>query len=69
MKKKSLFSIFIAAGLVLANFSGYQVYGQAPAQNKTVKQQAIKYTCPKHPEVIKDKPGKCPKCGMEKRII
>lgn len=25
----------------------------------------IKYTCPMHPEVIKDAPGKCPKCGME----
>ncbi len=23
-----------------------------------------KYTCPMHPEVVTDKPGKCPKCGM-----
>ena len=23
-----------------------------------------KYTCPMHPEVISDTPGKCPKCGM-----
>ncbi len=23
-----------------------------------------KYTCPMHPEVVKDVPGKCPKCGM-----
>ncbi|MHA4809980.1 heavy metal-binding domain-containing protein [Flavitalea flava] len=23
------------------------------------------YTCPMHPEVINDKPGKCPKCGMD----
>jgi len=22
------------------------------------------YTCPMHPEVKKDKPGSCPKCGM-----
>ena len=22
------------------------------------------YTCPMHPEVIANKPGKCPKCGM-----
>jgi rubrerythrin len=22
------------------------------------------YTCPMHPEVTSDKPGKCPKCGM-----
>ncbi len=24
-----------------------------------------KYTCPMHPEVIKDKPGTCPICGMD----
>ncbi|SHI98958.1 Cu2+-exporting ATPase [Mesonia phycicola] len=23
------------------------------------------YTCPMHPEVIKDQPGDCPKCGMD----
>lgn len=23
-----------------------------------------KYACPMHPEVIQDRPGKCPKCGM-----
>lgn len=23
------------------------------------------YTCTMHPEVISDKPGKCPKCGMD----
>jgi len=49
---------------MLGSFSGYQVYGQTPAQNKTAKQQTVKYTCPMHPEGIKDKPGKCPKCGM-----
>jgi Cu(I)/Ag(I) efflux system membrane fusion protein len=25
----------------------------------------VKYTCPMHPEIIKDKPGKCPICGMD----
>ncbi len=23
------------------------------------------YTCRMHPEVVQDKPGKCPKCGMD----
>ncbi len=25
----------------------------------------VVYTCPMHPEVMKDKPGKCPGCGMD----
>jgi Cu(I)/Ag(I) efflux system membrane fusion protein len=32
------------------------LHAQAPAKQL--------YTCPMHPEVISDKPGKCPKCGM-----
>ena len=26
---------------------------------------AKQYTCPMHPEVVKDKSGDCPKCGMK----
>lgn len=28
------------------------------------EQQAAIYTCPMHPEIIRDKPGNCPICGM-----
>lgn len=28
------------------------------------RQMAAVYTCPMHPEVVADKAGKCPKCGM-----
>jgi membrane fusion protein, copper/silver efflux system len=27
-------------------------------------QQPAQYTCPMHPEIIRDEPGKCPICGM-----
>lgn len=28
------------------------------------KGTTVTYTCPMHPEVTSDRPGKCPKCGM-----
>jgi Cu+-exporting ATPase len=30
---------------------------------------AGKYTCPMHPEVVSDKPGDCPKCGMALELM
>jgi len=33
-------------------------------RGKAAKQPSTIYTCPMHPEVISDKPGRCPKCGM-----
>jgi membrane fusion protein, copper/silver efflux system len=32
---------------------------------KTKAAEKVVYTCPMHPEVISDKPGECPKCGMD----
>ncbi len=39
--------------------------GEAGESKKAGKPQATLYTCPMHPEVISDKPGRCPKCGMK----
>ncbi|MEK9173115.1 MAG: copper-translocating P-type ATPase [Patescibacteria group bacterium] len=33
--------------------------------SKTEAVQGSVYTCPMHPEVVKDAPGKCPGCGMD----
>lgn len=35
------------------------------AKFKAAKSVAKTYTCPMHHEVTSDKPGKCPKCGMD----
>ncbi|MFC2137958.1 heavy metal-binding domain-containing protein [Bacteroidota bacterium] len=64
MKRKYLYSIILVAGLMFVNFSVSRVYGQTP-QNKPSTQQITEYTCSMHPEVIKDKPGNCPVCGMK----
>ncbi len=38
---------------------------ESSSRSSIVKETtATKWTCPMHPEVISDKPGNCPKCGM-----
>ncbi|MEP6567520.1 MAG: YHS domain-containing protein, partial [Mesorhizobium sp.] len=36
--------------------------GDRPAPQAMPK--GTQYTCPMHPEIIRDKPGSCPTCGM-----
>jgi hypothetical protein len=54
-------------------FSGMTVFAVTLPADKTlsdttrtkkVKPAKVQYTCTMHPEVLSDKPGKCPKCGM-----
>jgi Cu+-exporting ATPase len=37
-------------------------YAQRPAAATAAP--GAKYTCPMHPEIVRDRPGSCPKCGM-----
>lgn len=36
----------------------------AARQSQRSTANVRKYTCPMHPEVVSDRPGNCPKCGM-----
>jgi len=42
-----------------------------PEKYTQKKETKAVYTCPMHPEVKSDKPGKCPKCGMalQKKMV
>jgi transcription initiation factor IIE alpha subunit len=41
------------------------IFAQEKAGKKDTTQHVAYYTCPMHPDVMMDKPGKCPKCGMD----
>ena len=58
---KKIITIFMLIGLAACNSASQkQNNTTAPqTQNKTV------YTCTMHSEVKTDKPGTCPKCGMD----
>lgn len=61
IKKKYLLILIFGLSLVCSSLS--DTYGQITKKTEA-KISVVKYTCPMHPEVIMDKPGKCPKCGM-----
>src|SRR5574338_205923 len=59
MKKAGIYGCLLLATLVMIAFACNN--NSTGSKNKTAEQ----YTCPMHPEIISDKPGKCPKCGMD----
>ena len=36
----------------------------AAAPGAVAGASGTRYTCPMHPEIVRDAPGSCPKCGM-----
>ena len=54
-----------SAGSMLNQKTNEDFNKQKPNPNDPSFKVKIIYTCPMHPEVQMDKPGKCPKCGME----
>jgi hypothetical protein len=64
MKNKFWIVAFLAAGLTFVSFGTNSLYGQTP-KAKMAMTDTMKYSCPHHPDVVSNKPGKCSKCGMD----
>jgi len=61
-------SILIASAMTLAISTATQVGAidrNRPGSEHDQEHEKQKYTCPMHPEVVTDRPGNCPKCGMK----
>ncbi len=58
-------TIIMALAILLAASTTTFAQAKQTATHKHQKTKvAAKYTCEMHSEVVKSKPGKCPKCGM-----
>lgn len=62
MKKVMITLFILLATTSVTEVSAREGNGKKNKKHKTI---ATKYTCTMHPEVIRSKPGKCPKCGMK----
>jgi len=52
-------------GKTYDNSGDCPVCGMDLVEEMSLKASGTKYTCPMHPEIIKDEPGSCPICGMD----
>ena len=63
----SLLALVGIAALALAGCNGSSQKDTSAQTNQAAQKDAktVQYTCSMHPEVLQDKPGDCPKCGMK----
>ncbi|HET9431897.1 MAG TPA: efflux RND transporter periplasmic adaptor subunit [Chitinophagaceae bacterium] len=65
MRRKFINRISIPVFLVLLALSCKEKTGISAINRDDHKMEVSKYTCPMHPQIINDKPGACPICGMD----
>ncbi len=57
---KNIVYIFLVACVFFGSCGGTE-----QADHDHSKSENVKYTCPMHPQIVEDKPGTCPICGMD----
>ncbi|MGZ5430905.1 MAG: heavy metal-binding domain-containing protein, partial [Thermoanaerobaculia bacterium] len=56
---------FILAAALAAVAPAALVFSAGCGKKGATAVAAKKYQCPMHPEIVRDKPGDCPICGMK----
>ena len=68
---KAIAAFLAVTGIVALALAGCSGSNQTDSSVQPTNQapqkpgQTVRYTCPMHPDVLQDKPGDCPKCGMK----
>jgi Cu(I)/Ag(I) efflux system membrane fusion protein len=61
MTKMNSMMMVLLFSAALAALTGCKT---AESAHATASSPTMKYTCPMHPEIVRDAPGNCPICGM-----
>ena len=67
LKTLTLVLLICAVGFIPAQ--GQETLHDASKASVTKAKTEVHYSCPMHPDVKANKPGKCPKCGMDLRAV
>ena len=62
---KTIKIIIGVLAVIILIAGGYWVYTAFIQKNNTETSAKVLYTCPMHPQIIQDRPGQCPICGMD----
>ena len=64
MKTKQILLIISIIGMFMLGSCGSKSHKEVKQASSELP-AGVHYTCTMHPEVKSDKPGNCPKCGMD----
>ena len=63
--KKSITLCVISLTLILTSCGSAEKKESTSPEQSGAATEKVQYTCSMDPDVITDKPGSCPKCGMD----